>query len=239
MHKAILYATQINGDGSGTALDDDTISDVIHADQLAWIHLDARQEEARHWISEELSYLDPLIVDALLATETRPRVLEVDNGVLLILRGVNLNEDSEPEDMISIRLWVDPHRIISVQLRNLKSLHEIDNKLSSGDGPKDCGDFITMLVGGLFDKMEPVFTEMDEQLDDIEEKVIERSQAADRQDVNQIRTQAIAFRRYLAPQKDAISILKNAEAQWLNVKHRRKLQEAQDKNLLIATLQLI
>ena len=58
----ILYATTINGDGTGTPLTDRETSEHIKAETLAWVHLDGRHPEARTWIQSELSYLDPLIV---------------------------------------------------------------------------------------------------------------------------------------------------------------------------------
>ena len=67
------------------------------------------------WFRREVSYLDNFVVNALLVDETRPHILPVDEGILLILRGVNLNESTKPEDMVPIRLWIEPHRIISPQ----------------------------------------------------------------------------------------------------------------------------
>ena len=51
-------------------------------------------------------------MNALLADKTRPRISPVGDGVLSILRGVNLTENASPEDMASIRPRIDPHRII-------------------------------------------------------------------------------------------------------------------------------
>ena len=46
------------------------------------------------FLSRKLTYLDQIILDALLADEARPRIVEYEKGVLLILRGVNLNKNS-------------------------------------------------------------------------------------------------------------------------------------------------
>jgi zinc transporter len=34
-------------------------------------------------------------------------VLTVGQSLLVILRGVNLNPGADPEDMVSVRLWLD------------------------------------------------------------------------------------------------------------------------------------
>lgn len=227
--KGIIHACTIEGDGKGTALTGDAISKAIKDDALAWVHLDANDPASREWLQKETNYLDNIIIGALLAEETRPRILEFEEGALMILRGVNLNENSEPEDMISIRLWVDAHRIISVRRRPLKTVQDIQKRLMEGKGPKSAGDFIVQLVGRLFERMEPVFSELDERLDDIEERVMEAPDTKERQAITEIRKQAIVFRRYIAPQRDVISYLRSSEQPWLDQTHKRRLQEALDR----------
>ena len=41
------------------------------------------------------------------ASETRPRATQLDDSALVVLRGVNLNDDADPEDMIAIRIYQD------------------------------------------------------------------------------------------------------------------------------------
>ena len=171
-NQGIIHACTIDGNGEGKPLQGDDISKIIKDNALGWVHLDANDPASRTWLERELTYLDHIIIDALLAEETRPRILQFEKGALLILRGVNLNENAQAEDMISIRLWIDQHRIISVRRRPLKAVQDIKKRLTDGKGPKNAGDFITMLATRLFERMEPVFLELDETLDDIEEKAV-------------------------------------------------------------------
>ncbi len=110
-------------------LDNKQIVKYLKDDQLAWVHLDACHPDTARWLHTHINYLSPIIVNALLEEETRPRLLALGDGVLLILRGVNLNQDAEPEDMVSIRLWIDSHRIISIQRRPLKAVGDIAQRL--------------------------------------------------------------------------------------------------------------
>lgn len=225
----ILHACVINGDGTGGALTGKDISKAIKDDKLAWVHLDATKPESRTWLEKEIGYLDPLILDALLAEETRPRILEFEHGVLLILRGVNLNENAKPEDMVSIRLWIDKHRIVSIRRRKLKAVQDIREKLEAGKGPKNAGEFLTALSSRLFERMEPAFLELDEKLDDIEEHVMENPDTKERQAITAIRKQAILFRRYIAPQRDVMAHLRTSEQKWLSQFDKRRLQESFDR----------
>ena len=77
-------------------------------------------------------------MNAFLADEVRPRISPVGNGVLLTFCGVNLNENAGPEDMVSIRPWIDPHRIISLQRRRLKVVGDLAANIEAGRGLVDC-----------------------------------------------------------------------------------------------------
>ena len=225
----VMDAFEIMGDGSGVVLTGDEISKRIKDDALAWVHLDANHALSRTWLSEEVSYLDSIIIDALLAEETRPRIVEFEQGGLLILRGVNLNENATPEDMISVRVWIDQHRIITIERRPLKAVQDIRERLKAGKGPRNSGDFLTMLSARLFERMEPVFSELDERLDDVEERVMDEPDTKDRPTITSIRKQAIVFRRYIAPQRDVMAFLRTSEQPWLDQMHKRRLQESLDR----------
>ena len=193
------------------------------------MHLDINEASSKEWADAELTFLDPLTLDALFAEETRPRILEFVTGTLLILRGVNLNADAEPEDMVSIRLWSDGSRIISVRKRRLKAVTDLRERIEAGVGPHNAGDFITQLTSRLFERMEPVFTELDELLDDAEERVMEAADTKYRSQITDIRKQAIVFRRYIAPQRDVIAALRVSDMPWLSELHKRRLQESLDR----------
>ena len=225
----IIHACKINGDGTATMLEGQSISDTAQSVDLAWVHLDMNCPTARDWILSEVDYLDDIIVDALLADETRPRILEHQDGYLLILKGINFNANADPEDMIAIRLWIDAHRIISVQRRQLKTIGDVLQMLKDDEGPKDSGDFIALLASRLFERMEPVLTELDDRTDDIEEKIIENPDVQERFEISQLRKEAIHFKRHILPQRDVLKTLKSSEMPWLGNHNKRILQESLDR----------
>lgn len=226
----ILHAFDINDAGLGVALSGEALQKSVNSrSTLAWVHLDVNTPETRVWLEQEVNGLDPIIIDALLAGETRPRILEFEQGVLLILRGINLNKNAEPEDMISIRVWVDQSRILTFQRRPLKAIEELSDRLKSAKGPKTSGEFITTLAAGLFERMESIFSDLDDRLDSIEEQVMETPEAEQRTEVTSIRKETIMYRRYIAPQREVISHLRNSDLAWLSLTEKRRLQESLDR----------
>lgn len=229
MTDCMLFAYAFDGKGGAKPLAHDDASKFAKADEIAWVHLDANHPDTKTWLDKEISYLDPFIAEALLAEETSPRLTQIDDGALIMLRGVNLNENAAPEDMVSIRLWIDKHRIISVRKRRLRAVRDLEEKLLSGKGAKDAGEFICALTASMFNRFEPALTLLDETTDNIEESVLETASTKQREAIVEVRKQAIIFRRYMAPQRDAIMQLYSAELSWISDNSRRHLQESYNR----------
>lgn len=221
----ILLAYGFDGKGGAEALFGDAVSETIKSKKLGWLHLDVNSPGTKKWLKAEVPYLNKHIIEALLEEETRPRMTQFDDGILLILRGVNLNKGADPEDMISIRLWVDKQRIISLQRRQLQAVFDIKKKLEKGTGPKNAGAFVTTLSSLLLKKMEPVLTELDDETDVTEEKVIDNPDNSLRKEIVEIRKTAILLRRYIAPQREVISQLRMSDISWFKESDQRQLQE--------------
>jgi zinc transporter len=225
----ILHAFLFDGKGGAGVLHGDDIINKIKSNDLAWVHLDAEHPNTRTWLQKNVSYLDELAIDALLADETRPRLLDIGEGFMVILRGVNLNENADPEDMVSIRLWVDPHRIISLRKRSLKAVQDIKERLEAGTGPKNEAEFLCSLTTRLFERMVPTLNELDDEIDDAEEKIVDCPDKSMRHSINDVRRRAIILRRYIAPQRDLIMALYNSGKSWLRAEHKRHLHENWDR----------
>ena len=220
-----LLAYQFDGHGGSRSLLEEPLNQSEDQGSFTWLHMDVNQPETRAWLENPAAKLDPFIIEALLEEETRPRMIQLQDGAMLILRGVNLNENADPEDMVSIRLWVEKHRVISVRRRKLKAVSDMEECIKAGKGPKDAGQLVCMLMSRLFKRIEPVLTELDNTTDDIEESLLESFDISLRESIIDVRKQAIMFRRYMIPQRDAIDQLRMSDLNWLKNDHRRHLQE--------------
>ncbi|MBC8514003.1 MAG: zinc transporter ZntB [Candidatus Thioglobus sp.] len=227
MTNPILLAYLFDTKGGGGALLEADISHFFQGNDFSWLHLDVKNaDEVKELFRNEDANLDSLVIDALVAGETRPRMEKVNDSALVILRGVNLNVNADPEDMVSIRLWISGNKIISACRRRLRAVSDIEVKIEEGKGPKNVGDFVYMLTHALFSRIEPVLLKLDDETDAIEEKILENADRNLREDIITVRKQAIMFRRYMAPQRDAISQLRMAGFTWLSETHARHLQES-------------
>ena len=224
----ILFAYNLDGTAKCCPVESNNITHEIENSGLTWVHLDLNHPETRNWLEKEIAYLDPFIIDALLADETRPRITPINDGIFMNLRGVNLNEGASQSDMVSVRLWIDKNRIISIQRRQLKSVYDIQNLIINNQAPKDAGEFICLLIAKLLYYIAPAIVTLEEKMDTTEEMVMVKPEKSLRENIMTIRTEAISYRRYLFPQRDIIHTLENIHLTWIHKSHKRKLQEDYD-----------
>ena len=225
----IIFSWTIDGSGGGQRVSHSEISEEIRNAGLAWVHVNDTKRSARKWIEREFAYLDRIILDALLADETHPRYLDHQDGLLLILRGVNLDPDEKPEDMISLRVWIDSHRVITVEHEEIRTIRDIDQALARRAGPTCAGDFLTMLTEHLFEYMGDAITRIHDRLDELEDMMLDDPDKVQSKTVTELRRVAMKFHRYVAPQRDVIAHLANSKNSWLDDIHRRDFLEDWDK----------
>ena len=224
----LICAYLFKGDGCGVEMDWKAVNTWRPEDGPMWIHLDRCHPESIRWLGEE-SGLDPLIQEALLDEETRPRCIFTPTGWMTILRGVNLNPGADPEDMLSIRMWIDGKRIISLCKLKLMAVQDMRDEIGREIGPKTTGDFLVRLADRMIERMAPVLENLDDQLDSIEEEVIDAPSHVLRSKLGSLRRQTITLRRYLAPQREVMTHFQTARVDWLDDFHRSQLRETGDQ----------
>lgn len=190
-----VFGFQLDGNGGG-AMATDTSSG------QCWFHIDYSFVEARDWL--RALELDDTIVDALCRVETRPRAAQFEQGSLLCLRGINLNPGAEPEDMVSLRIWIEKDRIVTVRQRRLLAVQDLRAELEQGRGPRTVSEVMMSIVERLADRVSIFVDELEERLGNIEEQIERDLDARRRQDISSLRRQTAMVRRYLAPQKEAL-----------------------------------
>jgi zinc transporter len=224
----LLGAMILDGRGGGHPLMWNGVREWKNEDGHLWVHLDRTSAKAQSWLKKH-SGLSSVICNALLAEETRPRAQVIENGLLVILRGVNLNPGEEPDDMISVRIWVDEQRIITLRAPKLLAVSDVRNQLENGTGPTSAIGGLVAIVENLSRRINPVVTNLDDLTDTVEEAMLEKPDNALRANLANIRRQAISLRRYIAPQREAISYLANTQIPWITPLHKSVIHECRDQ----------
>ena len=224
----LICAYLLDGEGGGKVLDWTGVRAWTPSDGVLWVHLDRLAEPARGWVLTE-SGLSSVIAESLLADETRPRILADGAALVVFLRGVNLNPGANPEDMVSVRAHIEANRIITLRHARLMAINDLRDAIGRGAGPKTSGEFLEHMADRLIDRMGPVIMDVDESLDELEHQIQQTVTPELRGRLRRIRQSSIILRRYLAPQRDAMSRLQAERIDWLSELDRTKLREIADR----------
>ena len=206
---------------------------------LVWVHFDLADGATERWLVEH-GDLPPSITRALVAVETRPRFEVLDQGVLLNLRGFEADRRDDTDLLTSIRIWAGKGRIFSVGERDLQAITALEAGFAHGT-IVDPGDFIATLAGAITAEIDPDVARLGDGVDDCEERfgaiggggVGGGGPGADaralREEVAAARSRAIAYRRFIAPQRQALEALAALDADWLDEGDRLHLKNVADR----------
>jgi zinc transporter len=164
----------------------------------------------------------------MLAQETRPRATLIGGGTLINLRGLGTTPDDDPDALVSTRFWADRGRVISVSFRTPKALAIVMDRFHAGE-IVDPGDLLSRFAEATSDLLDPDVAELGDTMDDCEVAVDTASILATRRRVTEVRSQAISYRRFVAPQRQALERLAAADLDWLDEDDRMHLREAADR----------
>jgi zinc transporter len=228
MPAEFLHSYLLDGKGGRSVLDAGGVAAWTPESGLLWLHIDVNDETARRWLDKE-SGLPETIIESLLAAETRPRSQISDAGSLVVLRGVNTNPGDNPEDMVSVRIWLEPTRIISTRRRRLLSVQDVRASLDEGTGPSTPGEFLVELIGRLADRIGDFVNSIEDRISEAEDRVDAGGDATLRQTTTGLRRQIAAVRRFLAPQRDALDRLYRQPGKLFSDAESNSLREEADR----------
>ncbi|CAN7286538.1 MULTISPECIES: CorA family divalent cation transporter [Neorhizobium] len=205
-------------------------------DGLVWLHFERDHPATAEWINTNGGF-DPLVAEALLAEDSRPRVEPLDDGLLIILRGVcaappeEAEKNSDEIDLVPLHIWVDEHRLVTLRDSGhyITALRDIRRALDNGKGPRQAGELLALVSDKLVRDLEPVLDDMDEEVDELDELIFKGEASEVRQRLKLLRRRAVQLRRYLAPQRDALSRIEHDDAPWLRERDKLRFREVIDK----------
>jgi zinc transporter len=218
-----LYnAWLFDGAGGGKAVGWKGATEHLVGQELVWVDLEFSHAQARLWLRAQ-EHIPAAARHAMLANETRPATMLFKTGMLIILRGVNLNEGARVEDMISVRIWIDADTIITCRRRELKSVHSVAHRIGEGRGPRSTGELLMDLTGELATRIRHVVSSMEKQLDDVDEHDVRTERLAE-EAYSEVRRRTAVLRRHLNPQREALQRLQNYQGDLLGVEDLSELQ---------------
>ena len=222
------FALLLDGKGGATELSSAEADAWSENDGVLWVDCDQNKKKGREWLARE-SNASKNVIDILLAGETRPRAINEDDGVVVILRGINMNPGAVPDDMVAVRIWLEKNRIITSHRRKMLSVADVRETLSQGKGPRSVGDFLITLTSCLSGRIGAAIDNIEQMVEAVESEIEAGDIGKLRTTLGIVRRQGAAIRRYVAPQRDALERLVRSHGDILSDKETYELREESDR----------
>ncbi|MFN3943614.1 MAG: zinc transporter ZntB [Allosphingosinicella sp.] len=192
-----------------------------------WVHLEGRDSADLSFLARQQDIPD-IAASALVAQETRPRCDRIEDGAIVNLRGLGIDDTDDSDRLVSIRMWVREGRVTSVSRRTLAATAPVRAEMAAGR-IVDPGDLVAAFARAISTQLDPEVARLGDTLDDCESDLSPAAIYALRRSITRIRSEAIAMRRFVAPNRDALLALAAQGIDWLAEEDRLHIREAADR----------
>ncbi|MET1757018.1 zinc transporter ZntB [Novosphingobium sp. RD2P27] len=196
--------------------------------EVLWIHLCRTVEGVYEWLMDDLGIPEPT-AELLTSDATRPRAFREGEALVATLRGINFNPGAEPEDMVSLQLWCDGARLVTLRRVPLQTPNDTRAELDRGRGPTDAGALITSIVEHMIDRMSHSILDMNAAIDELEEQEAGCANQEMLTKISTIRRNCLALKRYMSPEHEALQNMSENAPSWFEKHDRREIAESIDR----------
>jgi zinc transporter len=225
----LLFGRVLDGRGGGRSIGWTEAKQwtPVNDKEVLWLHLDRTLPGVREWLQEALQVSEPT-TELLTSDDTRPRAFRERQTLVATLRTINFNPGADPEDMVSMQLWSDGRRLLTLRRHPLQSAREVLAMLDGrDDGPDDVGSLITQLVEHMIQRMNRTVVDMNEQIDALFEIDCDTEDANDvLTRISAIRRDCLALKRHMGPEHVALEAMSREAPDWFEEHDRREIYES-------------
>lgn len=215
-------------DGVGSELPFEEGLNQFRVAKLVWLHFDGREDGVQAWLDRQ-DDIPAIARSALTASETRPRSDLLAHGAVVNLRALGKTPQDDPDALVSIRFWAETGRVISLTYRSPAVLDNVVETFLAGK-ISDPGDLLSTFADAISDQLDPTVAELGDAVDECETVMEKAGIYPMRRKVTAVRANAIAYRRFVSPQRQALERLAQSPIEWLDDNDRAHLREAADRS---------
>jgi zinc transporter len=226
----MLFGRVLDGKGGGRPISWEEVPEWRpgNDNEMLWIHLQRTHPGVQQWLEECLGIPEPT-AELLTGEATRPRAFRDGSTLVATLRGINFNPGAEPEDMLSMQLWSDGKRVVTLRRLPLQTPRMTCNDVDAGTGPVDAGSLVTSLTEHLIDRMSHSIIDMNDAIDELEDGDPEEDTESVLDKIATIRRNCLGLKRHMSPQHEALLAIANNAPDWFEDHDRREIAETIDR----------
>ncbi|EAQ31062.1 zinc transporter ZntB [Idiomarina baltica] len=214
-----------------------TNDDTVKSRPGCWFHFQRDVEGINEWL--KAADIPEPIIDAMLEEDTRPRFQRLKDGFVLLLRGVNLNEGAQPEDMMSLRILYYKETVYTFRKHHFKAVAHIRDDLQNQQGPESLNDFLVHLVEQLNQKIEDVIDDIELNVEQMEAEGFDNT-AEQQKKLAVMHRRLLRLNRFIRPQLAALDKFTSESEKWIDAElHQWLLNERDTTQRLLEQIDLM
>lgn len=222
----LLFGRVLDGKGGGRTIDWEEAlrwKPGVQGEVL-WVHLNRTKPGVSALLQEELG-IPRSTAELLVSDDTRPRAFREGDTLVSTLRGINFNPGALPEDMVSMQIWSDGKRLVSLRRDPLQTPRDTLALIDAGQGPSDAGALVTSMTEFMIIRMNRSIVDMNGQID-----LLEQAEAGGDRDkllekIAVIRRNCLGLQRHMGPQHEALELISRDAPGWFEEHDRREIAE--------------
>ncbi len=185
----------------------------IKAGGELWVDIDSR-DLVQHAVLEKVFGFHPLAIEDTLSPRTRIKLEEYDSYLFLVIRTSRFDEGTpDPYDLRTCNLYcfLGPHYLVTVHDAPVRAVDEVRRRLEATPDVLARGAEMVAhaVIDWAVDEFLPMVDRVDDLVDELEERVVERSDEHAIEEIFALKRLVVQLRRHLAPLREALNVLTN------------------------------
>lgn len=187
--------------------------------------------EADAAVLRESFGLHPLAVEAAVQRETSPKVESYGKYLYVVLHGINFDAAEHRFETHETDFFLSANFLVTVHDGKRRSIEHVSELCGRTDHVLAEGPIALFhrIVDTMVDHYRPEVDEVEERLNDIEDRVIEDTASATVGDILAIKRDITGLRRILVPQRDAVGRLARREFELINQEMAYRFRDVYDQ----------
>jgi len=177
-----------------TSLDAEAIAELRERGEFFWLDLHSTDDEAVQQLGELFAFNELAMEDSREFGQ-RPKVDDYGDHVLLVYFGM------DGRDLVEIHVYITGQAIVTLRRGHCSTLAAAHERLAQVDEQSE-EEAIYRVLDALTDSFLPNLHEIGEEIEDLQDKAVEYSDAGIRADILTMRRRLGRIRRVVVPQRD-------------------------------------
>ncbi len=193
---------------------------------VTWVDVDTSDAEGRSWLLTQGS-LSERVKSLLLEPKKVIRRENLEHGLFVSFCSINPTRKAENGDLIWVGLLIEHDRVITARSGTVMVIEEVRKDVQRGKGPESPLDFLAFLVLGIRDRLETIITELSEETDALEDRVLAKDAGnPPLEALNATRSKVFHIRRYLVQFQNVLKLIVSDPAIHISKKENQTLTGA-------------